>query len=83
MTAHGLELDDLRLRRGAADPANFPDTANAADRTSASSPTSRPTAAAGTLPQYSFLEPSWGSTGNSQHPNYDVALGEQLIQDVY
>ena len=40
-------------------------------------------AAAGTLPAYSFLEPSWGTTGNSQHPNYDVALGEQLIHDVY
>ena len=40
-------------------------------------------AAAGTLPAYTFLEPSWPSTGNSQHPNYDVALGEQLIRDVY
>ena len=40
-------------------------------------------AAAGTLPSYTFLEPSWTSTGNSQHPNYDVALGEQLIHDVY
>jgi len=40
-------------------------------------------AAAGTLPAYAFLEPSWGSTGNSEHPNYDVALGEQLILDVY
>jgi phospholipase C len=40
-------------------------------------------AAAGTLPQYTFLEPSWGASGNSQHPNYDVALGEQLIHDVY
>jgi phospholipase C len=40
-------------------------------------------AAAGTLPPYTFLEPSWESTGNSQHPNYDVALGEQLIHDVY
>ena len=40
-------------------------------------------AAAGTLPAYAFLEPSWSSTGNSQHPNYDVALGEQLIHDVY
>jgi phospholipase C len=29
------------------------------------------------------LEPRWGSSGNSQHPNYDVALGEQLIHDVY
>ncbi len=40
-------------------------------------------AAAGTLPAYTFLEPSWGAAGNSQHPNYDVALGEQLIHDVY
>jgi phospholipase C len=40
-------------------------------------------AKAGTLPPYAFLEPSWGSSGNSQHPNYDVALGEQLIHDTY
>ena len=40
-------------------------------------------AAAGTLGVYTFLEPSWSSSGNSQHPNYDVALGEQLIHDVY
>jgi phospholipase C len=40
-------------------------------------------AAAGTLPAYSFLEPSFGGGGNSQHPNYDVAAGELLIHDVY
>jgi phospholipase C len=40
-------------------------------------------AAAGTLPPYTFLEPGWGSKGNSEHPIYDVALGEQLIHDVY
>ena len=40
-------------------------------------------AAAGSLPAFSFLEPSWESTGNSQHPNYDVALGEQFIYDLY
>ena len=40
-------------------------------------------AAAGSLPSFSFLEPSWSSTGNSQHPAYDVALGEQLMHDVY
>ena len=40
-------------------------------------------AAAGTLPAFCFLEPSWGATGNSQHPNYNVALGEQFIHDVY
>ncbi len=44
---------------------------------------SQAAAAAGTLPAYTFLEPSWSSSGNSQHPNYDVALGEQLIHDVY
>jgi phospholipase C len=40
-------------------------------------------AAAGTLKPFTFLEPSWGAAGNSQHPNYNVALGEQLIHDVY
>jgi phospholipase C len=40
-------------------------------------------AAAGKLSAFTFLEPSWGSKGNSQHPNYDVALGEQLIHDAY
>jgi phospholipase C len=40
-------------------------------------------AAAGTLPGYTFLEPDFSSGGNSMHPNYDVALGEQLIHDVY
>ena len=40
-------------------------------------------AAAGTLGAFTFLEPNWSSTGNSQHPPYDVALGEQLIHDVY
>jgi phospholipase C len=38
---------------------------------------------AGTLPAYTFLEPSFGAGGNSQHPNYDVSLGEQLIHDTY
>ena len=62
---------------------DFPDTASApasnfgkfADFTAA--------AAAGTLPAFTFLEPDFSTTGNSQHPNYDVALGEQLIHDVY
>jgi phospholipase C len=40
-------------------------------------------AATGTLPAFTFLEPSWGSAGNSQHPNYNMALGEQFIHDVY
>jgi phospholipase C len=37
----------------------------------------------GTLPSYVFLEPEWSSKGNSQHPNYDVALGEQFLHDIY
>jgi phospholipase C len=37
----------------------------------------------GGLAAFNFLEPSWAATGNSQHPNYDVALGEQFIYDVY
>ena len=40
-------------------------------------------AADGSLLSYVFLEPSWGSKGNSQHPNYDVALGEQFLHDIY
>jgi phospholipase C len=40
-------------------------------------------AANGSLASYVFLEPSWDASGNSQHPNYNVALGEQLIHDVY
>jgi phospholipase C len=40
-------------------------------------------AAAGALPAYTFLEPDFSASGNSQHPNYSVALGEQLIHDVY
>jgi phospholipase C len=61
----------------------FTDIANAADGTIGKFTDFQAAAAGGTLPGFSFLEPSWGSTGNSQHPNYDVALGEQLIHDVY
>ncbi len=39
--------------------------------------------AAGTLASYVFLEPQWGSAGNSQHPNYNMAAGEQFLHDVY
>jgi phospholipase C len=37
----------------------------------------------GTLASYVFLEPQWGNTGNSQHPNYSVAAGEAFLLDVY
>jgi len=35
------------------------------------------------LANYVFLEPQWGSSGNSQHPNYDVSKGEQFLHDIY
>jgi phospholipase C len=62
---------------------DFPDTKSAAASHFGLFKDFQAAAAAGTLPPYTFLEPSWGSTGNSQHPNYDVALGEQLIHDTY
>ncbi len=61
----------------------FTDIAGAAGGTIGKFADFQSAAAAGTLPAFSFLEPAWSSTGNSQHPNYDVALGEQLIHDVY
>lgn len=62
---------------------DFTDTSNAPHAHFGVFTDFRAAAAAGTLPPFTFLEPSWESTGNSQHPNYDVALGEQLIHDVY
>jgi phospholipase C len=62
---------------------DFPDTVMASDANFGQFSDFQQDAASGSLPAYSFLEPSWGATGNSQHPNYDVALGEQLILDVY
>jgi phospholipase C len=62
---------------------NFPDTTSAPDANFGEFADFTADAAAGSLPAYSFLEPSWGSSGNSQHPNYDVSLGEKLIHDVY
>jgi phospholipase C len=83
MTAHGLSwkiygYDKDPLTRG-----NFPDTLNAPDTCFGKFGNFQADAAAGKLAAYSFLEPAWGSAGNSQHPNYDVALGEALIQQVY
>lgn len=62
---------------------NFPDTTDAPESHFGVFRDFQSAAAAGSLGAYTFLEPSWGSSGNSQHPNYDVALGEQLIHDVY
>jgi phospholipase C len=62
---------------------NFPDIAAAPAANFGLFADFRRDAADGSLANFVFLEPSWGTTGNSQHPNYDVALGEQLIHDVY
>lgn len=62
---------------------DYPDTLNAPADSFPKFADFKAAAAAGTLPAYSFLEPEWGPKGNSQHPNYDVSLGEQLIHDVY
>ncbi|HEX7359931.1 MAG TPA: alkaline phosphatase family protein, partial [Bryobacteraceae bacterium] len=62
---------------------DFTDTTDADDSHFGEFTDFQKAAANGTLPAYTFLEPSWGSSGNSQHPNYNVALGEKLIHDVY
>jgi phospholipase C len=61
----------------------FPDTKAADDSHFGHFRDFQQRAAAGTLPPYTFLEPSWDATGNSQHPNYDVSKGEQFLHDVY
>jgi phospholipase C len=73
---YGYETDPLTRQ-------TFADTTNAADTNFGVFTDFKAAAAAGKLPAYTFLEPSWGAAGNSQHPNYNVALGEQLIHDVY
>jgi phospholipase C len=83
MTAHDLTWKIYGYHEQPLTRATFPDTTSAPDTNFGLFTNFQSDAAAGTLAQYSFLEPSWGSDGNSQHPNYDVALGEQFIQQVY
>jgi phospholipase C len=62
---------------------DFPDTSSAPASNFGLFTDFQADAAAGSLPAYAFLEPSWSATGNSEHPNYNVALGEQLLLDTY
>jgi phospholipase C len=62
---------------------DFPDTSSAPASNFGLFTDFQADAATGNLPAYAFLEPSWSSTGNSEHPNYNVALGEQLLLDTY
>jgi phospholipase C len=83
LTAHGL---DWRVYGYTSDPLTrltFSDVTNAPPAHFGLFSDFKIAAAAGSLPAYTFLEPDFASTGNSQHPNYDVALGEALIHDVY
>ncbi len=74
MTAHSLTWKIYGYSEEPLTRKNFPDTTGAPDANFGTFADFTADAAAGRLPQYSFLEPSWGSSGNSQHPNYDVAL---------
>jgi phospholipase C len=83
LTAHGLSWSIYGYNNAPLTRLNFPDTSNAPESHFGVFHDFQAAAAAGNLATYTFLEPSWGSSGNSQHPNYDVSLGEQLIHDVY
>jgi phospholipase C len=83
LSAHGL---DWRIHGYTSDPLTrltFTDVTDAAQEHFGLFKDFQAAAAAGSLPAYTFLEPDWASTGNSQHPNYDVALGEVFIHAVY
>jgi phospholipase C len=73
---YGYDTDPLTRQ-------TFTDTTNAPESHFGLFTDFQAAAAGGTLPPFTFLEPSWSASGNSQHPNYNVALGEQLILDVY
>jgi len=62
---------------------DFPDTIHANAKHFGRFPDFQQRAMDGKLPAYTFLEPAFGAGGNDQHPNYDVAAGEQLLRDVY
>ena len=76
-------MEDLRLHLEPADQTGLPRHRHAPATDFGHFTDFQADAAAGTLPGYAFVEPSWSSTGNSQHPNYNVALGEQLLLDTY
>jgi phospholipase C len=83
LSDQGLDWAIFGYNRDPLTRLDFPDTTNAPETHFGHFRDFQQRAAAGTLPVYTFLEPSWDASGNSQHPNYDVAKGEQLILDVY
>jgi phospholipase C len=83
MTAHNLSWKIYGYDAAPLTRSDFPDTLAAPDTNFGQFADFQADAAAGRLPAYAFLEPSWSSAGNSEHPNYDVALGEQFLLQVY
>lgn len=83
LEAQGIDWAIYGYRRDPLTRLDFPDTRNADERHFGHFRDFKARASAGTLPAYTFLEPDFGAGGNSQHPNYDVARGEQLIHEVY
>ncbi len=83
LSAHNLDWSIYGYTNPPLTRLNFPDTTHAPETHFGVFHDFQAAAAAGNLGAYTFLEPGWGSSGNSQHPNYDVSLGEQLIHDVY
>lgn len=83
MSQHGLPWKIYGYNRTPLTKLDFPDIGNADAGHFGLFTDFQSDCASGSLPAYAFLEPSWSSTGNSQHPNYNVALGEQLLLDVY
>jgi phospholipase C len=83
MSDHGIDWKIYGYTSSPLTRHNFPDTTQAASTHFGLFKDFQAAAAAGTLAPFSFLEPSWGAAGNSQHPNYSLAAGEQLILDVY
>ena len=83
LTKAGVSWQVFGYDRPPLTKANFPDITGADPSHFGLFTDFQAAAAAGTLPAFTFLEPSWPTDGNSQHPNYNVALGEQLIHDTY
>jgi phospholipase C len=83
LSAHGLDWKIYGYTSSPLTRHNFPDTTNAAATHFGLFKDFQADAAAGRLAPFSFLEPSWGAAGNSQHPDYSMAAGEHLILDVY
>ncbi|RKP46446.1 alkaline phosphatase family protein [Trinickia fusca] len=80
---NGIDWAIFGYNRAPLTRTDFPDTLHADESHFGLFPDFQRRAASGELPAYTFLEPDFSANGNSQHPNYDVAKGEQLIYQVY